>query len=494
MEFGYAEKGKKFEEFFNSQKVNTGLSLIINSSSTGLEHVFRVLIRDQMVKEEIFEIFNEFKDHDPDDGDFVILEKGESGLPDELFENLKSFEVFDQFFKNFAGEGYADCLFFKCFPRIYKKVSCTCGLLKCTTANRFKSGFIIKLSSLFVPESYKKMLFKDFSAKDMIEMLCFSTFKSAKLNYDKHLKKKLEKYTKCKFNPECLGKCLTKFKIKKNINTFCIKLDWSSTQKSSHQIVQVFSFLQTYISASDFISNSNKSLYLHSIIASDKTNRIRTFQLISEKWVHIFNGEGFLLNKGRLYDLAFYCVYKSFFPEILFYSSESQQEAELSLIELAYLERLSYINPIKKLEETIEEEWKKSETIEKVVQINIEHECQFCLSQKILAAPCFICEYMEGEWTCNHCQFFNKPLAWTCTKCKKDRVTSRLFSFSCTACGKESQGVNYCRYCPIFTKCKKCSVKIMPFISVYCSNCESFKTGASDCFLDGHRGTCESCL
>ena len=494
MEFFNHERGSKVEDYFNSRKVETGLSMIIVGNSNALEHIFRVLFRDPKTREALIKIFPVFKNHDPENSDCIVMEKGQCNLPDELFKNLKTFELFDRFFNHFPGTGYGDGLFFQCFPRVYKKVSCDCGLFQFTPSNRFKSGFNIKLKSLFVPESYKKNLFRDFSVKEIMEMMCFSTSKSAKLNFDKHLKRKLEKYAKCKWNSECLEKCLTKFKVKKEFNSFCIKLDWTSTQKSTHQIVQVFSFIQTCISLSDFVSNSNKSIYLHSIIASDKSNKIRTFQLTYNNWVHIYENEGFLLNKGRLYDLAFFCVYKSMFPEILFNSIEPQQEAELSVIELAYLERLSYIKPLQDLDEIIEDEWKVAEIIQEAVQIDIEHECQFCSHQKTLAVPCFICEYMEGEWTCNYCQYFNKPLAWTCSKCKKDRVTSRHYSFSCSACGKESQGINYCRYCPVLNKCKKCSVEILPFISVYCSECGEYRSGVSDCFLDGHKATCETCM
>jgi hypothetical protein len=495
MMFGFSGQNESVESNFNNHKVTSGLSLVIFEKCKNMELIFRAMYNDPVIRDALISDFPIFKDHAPDSNDMIILEKSFDARISRILEkDLKVQDCFDQFFQalHSAQPCRSSCLFHKSFPTILKKSKCSCGLMQSEPFSE-TFGFNINLSRLLVPESYLKHRFKDFGVTEMIEMAYLSTSKLGKVNLDNLLKKKLEKQTKCKMNPECQLMSSVKCKLNREAESFCIRFDWKLKDRLSKNILQVISMIKAVLNLSDIVTNSNKTLYLHSIIATDKSNNSKIFQINQKKWVQINNNNSFILNKGRLFDLAYYLIYKLFFPDIIFYSSSPQQDSEVSIIELSYLERLSYMQGDKDFESTLSDEWEKAQNISKVVQLEFEVECQFCYSQKALGEPCLICDFLEGQWTCNHCRFFNKPMAWTCARCKKDRIQSRMFEFSCQGCGRESVGVNYCRYCPSSIKCKKCKAEIMPYMAVYCVPCGVFKTGVSECFFDGHPAECDLC-
>jgi hypothetical protein len=185
----------------------------------------------------------------------------------------------------------------------------------------------------------------------------------------------------------------------------------------------------------------------------------------------------------------------SFFPLIVSYSSEvaseclSKKNLTFSKYQLIILEMLSYsIEFIGNNQGLIASLFYNIGSFH-CDRLEIPTDCIFCKKKKKIYEICQ-CGFVENDWICNNCNYYNFCYCKICSNCQMIRIWLES-EFFCDKCGMCSFGSLSCLYCP-FTRCSSCFERLSAFISVFCTSCGKYTLGNSKC--NQHSLKCKNCL
>ena len=375
------------------------------------------------------------------------------------------------------------------------KVTCECGRI---WGKSISKGFVcqVPVDQMVLPESPDKDFFHLFEPKKGIARKVVRLGKRSVLLGSNQ--KFCENFKKVLGNIEARqGSCglegckrrKTRIRFGEKAGYLIFGLEYKPSDVLLFNSMQIFCQLQNPIRLSELDEKCALELYVNLIVLTD-FKRLYVCKVKDMRWFELTENSLILIGKGSWADLILFALKSQLYPLLIIYTPIPSPPLNLSKFQRILLESLSYSIDFFGENESIVSDLFYNINSFFADRLEIIKQCKFCNKSKKIFEKCE-CGYIEADWICEFCGYFNFDKCKVCTGCHMARILSSE-DFSCDRCSKISYSVNSCLFCPL-TVCCKCNNQLHAFISIFCMNCNMNTIGKSKCNRSNHKFECNQC-
>ena len=375
------------------------------------------------------------------------------------------------------------------------KVTCECGLI---SGKPISKDFVcrVPVDQMVLPESPDKDIFcllelSKRVGKKIVQLGKRSVLLRVKQKFCENFKKVLGKFGAnqglCGVEGCMIRK--SRMRIEDKAGYLILAFEFKKSDVFLFNSMQIFCQLQNPMRLEELDEKCKREVYVNVIVFTD-FKRLHVCKIEDMRWFELTETSSILIGKGQWADLALFALKSQLYPLLIIYSPNPSPPLNLSKFQLIVIESLSYsIDLLSQNENLVSVLFYNINTFLED-RMEIIKKCKFCNKSKKVFDKCE-CGYIESDWTCEICGYFNFYKCKVCSGCQMARILSSK-DYSCNRCFKVSILVNNCLFCPL-TVCSRCGQQLHAFISLFCVNCKISTIGKSKCNKAKHKLVCNQC-